>query len=54
MDCAVHTASAQQRGVGRIHDGVGLLARDIARARDHQAAFTQCDSQNLRTAVHDG
>src|SRR5271165_3428643 len=53
MDCAVHTSSAQQRRVGGVHDGVGLLASDISRACDQEDAAAEIDSQNLRTVVHD-
>src|SRR5271157_5190807 len=54
MDCAVHASATEQRRVGGVHNGVGLLARDVARARYHQDALTQRDSQNLRRAVHAG
>src|ERR1041385_7734423 len=36
MNCAIHPTAAQQRRVGRIHDSVRLLARDVARAGDDQ------------------
>ena len=54
MNGAIHASAAEQRRVGRIHDGVGLLARDIGRTCDHQDAVAECNSQDLRGAVHAG
>jgi hypothetical protein len=30
MDRAIHAPAAQQRGVGRVHNGVDFLLRDVA------------------------
>src|ERR1035438_465120 len=45
MDGAIHTATAEQGRVGGVHDGIGLLASDVARAEDHQIAIAHCRSE---------
>src|SRR5271165_6827960 len=53
MDSAVYAASAHQRGVGGIHDGVAGFARDVARTGDDEATLRrQKDSERMRSISH--
>ena len=52
MNRPVHAPSAHERRVGRIDDGVGLLARDVTRARYQQGAVGKRNAQNYRVRIH--
>ena len=45
MNSAVHAATTQQRRVGGIHNGIGLLASNVGGTRDRQSPIVQGDSQ---------
>jgi hypothetical protein len=52
MNRSIHAASAQQRGVGGIHDRVGFLARDVTRSGDNQRPLANRNAKHFRTAAH--
>src|ERR1017187_2676621 len=54
MNGAVHTPAAQQGRVGGVHDGIGLLARDVTGTRDRENAVPHRYAQDLRAGMHVG
>ena len=47
MDGAVNAATAEQRGVGSIHDGIGLLASDVTGTGDDKDTLVQLNSHSF-------
>ena len=52
MDGAVHTSSPKQRGVRRVHNGIGVLASNIAGTGDDKNTFVQRNSHNFAGVGH--